>query len=69
MQSRFADFIFSTKLGAYLLVAYMAVYFISVFFVGIDHAGARDMANRNMERLGKMTLQELGQVKVRIRRA
>ena len=63
MVNNIAEFIFQTKLGAYLLTVYLAVYFCSVFITGLDHAWQRDMAQQKIERLTQLSFHELGEIK------
>jgi hypothetical protein len=69
MENKLANFIFSTKLGAYLLAVYLLIYFVAVFLVGIDHAGADHLAhkrNEQLTQLSEMSFKELGKIKVEL---
>lgn len=64
MENKLANFVFSTKLGAYLLAAYLAIYFMAVFLVGIDNAGTEHLAQQRIEKLSQLSFEQLGRERV-----
>jgi len=63
MINSIAEFVFSTRLGAYLLASYLVVYFGAVFITGLDNAWQRDMAQQKIDRLTQLSFHELGEIK------